>query len=185
MAGNKRKKRRKRLTRNSYAIRIVHGTFHEETHDKGERKGQTNEMDHPQDPSFSIDQAIVQNRAVVNAAPISANVHHVIMKKRRKKKIRTTARSAGFFRSADQRFFSPTSTVNFRRATKSIDTVQDDYPDDERSRSYELSDFVDVLRARVESSLVEEEKKTPCVYIRAKERKKKHTHAIQLPHIGK
>lgn len=86
MAGNKRKKRRKRLTRNSYAIRIVHGTFHEETHDKGERKGQTNEMDHPQDPSFSIDQAIVQNRAVVNAAPISANVHHVIMKKRRKKK---------------------------------------------------------------------------------------------------
>lgn len=60
MAGNKRKKRRKRLTRNSYAIRIVHGTFHEETHDKGERKGQTNEMDHPQDPSFSIDQAIAE-----------------------------------------------------------------------------------------------------------------------------
>lgn len=34
-AWEQKKKRRKRLTRNSYAIRIVHGTFHEETHDEG------------------------------------------------------------------------------------------------------------------------------------------------------
>lgn len=56
-------KGRKRLTRNSYAIRIVHGTFHEETHDEGERKGQTETerwIERAQDLSFLIDQTIAE-----------------------------------------------------------------------------------------------------------------------------